>query len=228
MRRTMNFAGSTRSNAARASTTTARHQQRRSNPSARQCKHGADSEQDQPGKHDPSELVRQKMHAHAVGRAEKLRHPRVRLPHTRQRSQLAAKLSALDQAVIKCQSVNVNHDAIAAKEGMQGNHDVVAERVGRNGLGERAAQGVDAARGVEDGVDQRMLLAGPDFIPPINVNVGGLADAVGVDKAQLAGDGANGLVCEIRNQVPQRLRVDTSAARRRRAAALPWRVAWLR
>ena len=146
------------------------------------------------------------MHAHAVGRGEK-RHPDKRLPHTGEGAQFAPKLSARYDAVIKRQCLSVNHQPVAVEKRVQRDHCVVNQRVRWDGLGQASAHGIDAAGSAEYGIDQRMLLARPDFVSPININVGSLSDAVGMHKSQFAGDCSNGLVGKVRNQVPQRLRV---------------------
>jgi hypothetical protein len=152
--------------------------------------------------------MRQEVHPHAVRRGKQLWHANPRLPNAAERTQLATELSAPDDSVVESQGFGVDHYAVAAEKRAKRDDGVVDESVRRNWFGQTAAKGVNASRRVEDRVNLRVALAGPNFILPVHVDIGCLADTIRVNEPQLTGHGTDRPISKVRDKVPESLSVE--------------------
>src|SRR5215472_16434252 len=150
----------------------------------------------------------QKMHSHTIRRSKQLRHANPFLPYAAKRPQFAAKFSALHDSVIEGQGFGVDHDPITTEERPQRNDGVVNQCVRRDRLSQAAAKRVNASRRIEDRIDLRVTLTGPDLVSPIHIYIGCFADAVGVNELQLAGHSTNRRVSEVRYEVTESLGIE--------------------
>src|SRR5258706_5119207 len=111
------------------------------------------------------------MEAHPVAAAEQLRKADEYLPNPGQGAKAAPELGACQRRIIKRDCLRIENHSISLEEATHRQHGVVRERIRRDGRGQFAPYRVDASGGIENRIDSRMLLAGPDLVAPVQVHV---------------------------------------------------------